>query len=73
MGAGFFGETAPPEAGARLECGVCWWVYDPREGDPAREVPPGTPFAELPAHWSCPCCEAPRAKFLLASDASDDG
>ena len=44
----------PPET--RLECKICWHVFDPAEGDPVWQIPPGTPFAELPQHWSCPNC-----------------
>ncbi|HMK88308.1 MAG TPA: rubredoxin [Methylocystis sp.] len=50
----------------RMECGVCWRVYDPAEGDPVWQVAPGTPFAELPEDWRCPNCDAPREKFLKA-------
>lgn len=53
---------------ARLECGVCWWVYDPLAGDEASQVPPGTPFANLPAYWRCPQCDAPREKFMALRD-----
>lgn len=53
----------PPEA--RLECGICWWVYDPAEGDPVWQVSPGTPFSALPEHWQCPNCDAPRHKFMV--------
>ena len=37
----------PPDA--RLECKICWWVYDPAEGDAVWQIPPGTAFADLPA------------------------
>ena len=50
----------------RMECGVCWHVYDPAEGDPVWQAEAGTPFAELPADWRCPNCDAPREKFLKA-------
>ena len=53
---------------ARLECGVCWFVYDPAAGDPRAAVLPGTPFARLPEHWSCPECDAPRHRFMAVSD-----
>lgn len=56
-------QTLP--ADARLECGICWQVYDPAEGDPTWQIPPGTPFAALPAHWRCPQCDAAKEKFLL--------
>jgi rubredoxin len=53
---------------ARFECGVCWEVYDPREGDRTWQVAPGTPFEELPAHWTCPTCAAERDRFLRLDD-----
>ena len=52
----------------RLECKICWYVYDPGEGDPVWQVPPGTPFAELPAHWACPQCAGDRTQFMVLSD-----
>lgn len=55
-------------ADARLECRICWHVYDPLEGDPVWQVPPGTPFAQLPAHWTCPNCAADKAGFLPVED-----
>jgi rubredoxin len=54
-------EVAPDE---RVECGVCWRVYDPAEGDPVWQIPPGTPFAALPEEWRCPTCDAPRNRFM---------
>lgn len=52
----------------RLECGVCWSVYDPSEGDPVWQIPPGTPFSQLPQDWRCPHCDAPRARFIRVGD-----
>lgn len=48
----------------RFECGVCWQVYDPVAGDPLRGVAPGTAFADLPADWACPHCDAAAARFF---------
>ncbi|MFO1407903.1 MAG: [NiFe]-hydrogenase assembly chaperone HybE [Steroidobacteraceae bacterium] len=50
---------------ARLECGICWWVYDPALGDEATLVAPGTPFTRLPDHWRCPNCDAEKSKFMV--------
>ncbi len=50
---------------AVLECGVCWRVYDPTEGDETWDIAPGTPFSQLPAHWRCPSCDAPPSKFMV--------
>lgn len=52
----------------RLECKICWTVYDPGLGDPERHIPAGTPFAGLPAHWTCPTCDAPKTNFLLIKE-----
>jgi rubredoxin len=49
----------------KLECGICWWVYDPAVGDAAGGIPPGTPFPALPEHWECPECGALRHKFMV--------
>lgn len=63
------GRQVLADPAARFECGVCWQVYDPALGDPVAQVPPGTPFADLPDNWTCPGCEAARQRFLLLDDA----
>jgi hypothetical protein len=30
-----------------MECGVCWRVYDPAEGDPAWRIEPGGELAKF--------------------------
>lgn len=57
-----------PAPATRMECGVCWYVYDPEAGDPTWQIAPGTPFSALPAHWTCPNCCAEQHKFLVLSD-----
>ena len=68
--AGFerYGDAAALAPAMRLECKVCWYVYDPAQGDPVWQVPPGTPFAALPAHWSCPNCSTTKDQFLVLPD-----
>jgi len=44
-------------------CRMCGFVYDPKSGDPQVGVPPGTPWGELPAGWTCPICGAPKGSF----------
>lgn len=56
------------EAATRLECRICWYVYDPAEGDEVEQIPSGTPFAALPAWWRCPQCDAEQDKFLPLDD-----
>ena len=52
----------------RLECGVCWTVYDPAAGDAVWQIAPGTPFSALPPHWTCPNCAAEKSRFLVLAD-----
>lgn len=48
---------------ARWECLVCGYIYDPAEGDPDSDIPPGTAFEALPADWVCPRCGAGKDLF----------
>ncbi|HET9822571.1 MAG TPA: rubredoxin [Burkholderiaceae bacterium] len=61
----YLGDRARVPAGARLECKICWYVYDPAQGDPQGQVPPGTEFAQLPWHWACPQCDGPADQFMV--------
>jgi rubredoxin len=56
-------EEHQPSPG-RMECRICWHLYDPELGDPDGQIPPGTPFAALPDHWRCPNCDADKQHFL---------
>jgi len=56
---------------SRLECKICWHVYDPAQGDDYWQIPPGTPFAKLPEHWSCPECDGNKIDFMLINDEPD--
>ena len=55
-------------ADARLECKICWYVYDPAKGDDYWQIPPGTPFAQLPDHWTCPECDASKQGFMVIEE-----
>lgn len=57
-----------PNRGPRMECGVCWQVYDPAAGDAVWQIPRGTPFAQLPPHWTCPNCAAEQSRFMALTD-----
>lgn len=62
---GVFGSTADRlGADTRMECGVCWSVYDPAAGCDTWDVAPGTAFAALPDHWRCPTCDNDKSVFL---------
>jgi rubredoxin len=65
----YLGDAGKIAADARMECGICWTVYDPAEGDPVWQIPAGTTFADLPDHWSCPNCDAPRHKFMVLGES----
>lgn len=62
------GDAGPIATGARMECKICWHVYDPLDGDPVWQIPPGTSFSALPQHWRCPQCDGERDQFLVLQD-----
>jgi rubredoxin len=64
----YLGDNGRLDASNRLECGICWWVYDPAEGDAVAHVAPGTPFSDLPEQWRCPQCDAPKHKFMVLGE-----
>ncbi len=53
---------------ARWECGVCWTVYDPANGDDVAQIAPDTPFEALPDYWRCPNCDGAKLKFMRIDD-----
>lgn len=52
----------------RLECKICWYVYDPANGDDYWQIAPGTPFSHLPDHWTCPECDGKKDEFMVLAD-----
>ena len=67
----YLGNRARLPATARLECKICWWVYDPALGDEVWQVAPGTAFADLPAHWRCPVCDGDAEQFMVLLDGGE--
>ncbi len=63
----YLGDSGKITAQTRLECKICWWVYDPKEGDPQWQIEPGMAFTDLPAHWRCPQCDGAREQFMVLS------
>ena len=61
----FLGQSDRIDANSVLECGVCWWVYDPALGEDTGLVAAGTALAELPDHWRCPGSDSPRQQFMV--------
>jgi rubredoxin len=55
-------------AETRMECRICWQVYDPAAGDTVQQIPPGTAFLDLPSYWRCPQCDAEPAAYLPMDD-----
>jgi rubredoxin len=64
----YLGDAGRIAPDTRMECKICWHVYDPAEGDGVRQVAPGTAFAELPADWRCPECDGDREQFMALPD-----
>ncbi|HVO91074.1 MAG TPA: rubredoxin [Casimicrobiaceae bacterium] len=64
----YLGDRARIPATARLECKICWYVYDPVLGDPVWQIPAGTPFKELPPYWTCPVCACEQEQFMVLGD-----
>jgi rubredoxin len=62
------GRPAAAGPATRYECRICWTVYDPALGDEVWQIAPGTPFAALPPHWTCPNCSAEKPGFLVLDD-----
>jgi rubredoxin len=48
---------------AKWECLVCGYIYEPEKGDPDGNIPPGTPFEDIPDSWVCPNCSADKTQF----------
>jgi rubredoxin len=59
-----FGKPSGLDDAAKMECGVCWHVYDPVAGDAVWQIAQGTPFSALPDDWRCPNCDAAQSRFL---------
>ena len=47
----------------KYECEVCGLIYDPAEGDPDSDIPPGTAFEDIPDDWVCPVCGVRKDQF----------
>ena len=63
-----FGPQAESGVATRMECGICWSVYDPACGDAQSQIAAGTPFSALPPEWRCPNCDAPKSRFMVVAD-----
>jgi rubredoxin len=55
--------TMPEKKMFRFQSPCGKYIYDPEEGDFERNIPPGTPFENLPDDWCCPKCGAEKEYF----------
>jgi rubredoxin len=53
---------------SRFESPCEQYTYDPEAGDYERNIPPGTPFEDLPDDWCCPECGAEKEYFEELDD-----
>ena len=51
------------ESTSTYTCKICGFMYNPEEGDPTADIPPGTPFENLPEDYKCPICNAGKEYF----------
>ena len=51
------------------KCKVCGYIYNQEEGDPARGIPAGTTFEELPETWLCPVCSVTKEYFVEVEES----
>lgn len=68
----YLGDAARLAPTTRMECKICWHVYDPAEGCEVWQVPPGTPFSALPGEWRCPVCDGDRDQFMALDVGAPD-
>lgn len=59
-------ESTAGEGKQKYKCLVCGHIYDPAEGDPTKNIPPGTAFEDLPDNWLCPICGVGKEEFIPA-------
>lgn len=53
----------------KWQCCICGFVYDEAAGLPEEGIPAGTPWAAIPADWSCPECGAAKSDFEMVEIA----
>jgi len=53
---------------SRYESPCAKYIYDPEVGDWERNIPPGTPFEDLPDDWCCPECGSDKEFFEKLDD-----
>ncbi len=61
-------EPKPEKKVKKYVCSICGYIYNPELGDPEQNIPPGTPFEDLPDDWTCPICGASKEDFFLLKE-----
>ncbi|MBF6057676.1 rubredoxin [Thiomicrorhabdus sp. HH1] len=64
----YLGDDSQINEATRMECKICWYIYDPAIGDDFWQVPPGTPFSQLPPEWRCPDCDGEKDQFMVLTE-----
>lgn len=52
----------------KMQCKVCWYIYDPEKGCEEFDISPSTPFNDLPDYFTCPNCGSGKDSFLPFQD-----
>lgn len=55
----------------KMQCKVCWYVYDPDQGCEMFEIEPGTAFNDLPDYFTCPNCGSAKTMFIPFYEEDD--
>ena len=61
----YLGDNSKLADDTRLECKICWYIYEPDQGDDFWQIAPGTAFSQLPDHWRCPECDGEKDQFMV--------
>jgi len=64
----YLGDNSQLSNQTKMECKICWHVYNPELGDDYWQVEPNTPFRDLPPEWSCPVCDGAKDQFMVIQD-----
>lgn len=69
----YLGDNEKISNSTRMECKICWYIYDPAIGDDFWQAEPGTPFSALPEHWRCPECDGDKDQFMVLENETLTG
>ena len=59
---------ASQAAPSAFQCSNCLTVYDPKYGDELGNIPPGTPFQNLPDTYRCHVCDSEKKYFVVVNE-----